>query len=78
MEYDSQDDLPGSNQFEDGDKVTETEREKLRTDVTEAMAENDTIDEETEEVLIFSFCPWFLCIILDFHATVSDTICKLY
>ena len=30
-------------------KVTETEREKLRTDVTEAMAENDTIDEEATE-----------------------------
>ena len=75
LEYDSQDDLPGSNQFEDGDKVTETEREKLRTDVTEAMAENDTIDEETEEVLIFFlfFFPRFLCVILDFHATVSDT-----
>ena len=49
LEYDSQEELPSTEQFEDADKVTEVEREKLRTDVTEAMAENDTIDEETEE-----------------------------
>ena len=49
LEYDSQEELPSTEQFEDAEKVTETEREKLRTDVTEAMAENDTIDEEATE-----------------------------
>jgi len=45
IEYDSQEEIK-SDQFEDPEKVTPEEREKLRDDVTEAMAEADTIDEE--------------------------------
>ena len=45
IEYDSQEEIK-SDQFEDPEKVTPEEREKLRDDVTDAMAEADTIDEE--------------------------------
>ena len=45
IEYDSQEEIK-SDQFEDPEKVTPEEREKLRDDVTDAMAEGDTIDEE--------------------------------
>ena len=38
IEYDSQEEIK-SDQFEDPEKVTPEEREKLRDDVTDAMAE---------------------------------------
>ncbi|CAG5095498.1 Oidioi.mRNA.OKI2018_I69.XSR.g14213.t2.cds [Oikopleura dioica] len=45
IEYDSQDNID-SEQFENPEKVSPDEREKLRNDVNEAMAEADTIEEE--------------------------------
>jgi len=45
IEYDSQENIE-SEQFENPEKVSPDEREKLRNDVNEAMAETDTIDEE--------------------------------
>ena len=48
IEYDSQENL-SSSQFEDPDAVSKEEREKLREEVTSAMAEADTIEEEDGE-----------------------------
>jgi len=48
IEYDSQEEI-STDQFEDPEKVTEAERVKLRDEVTNAMAEPDTIEEEGQE-----------------------------
>ena len=47
-EYESQEEI-STDQFEDPSKMPEDERVKLRTDVADAMAEPETIEEEPVE-----------------------------
>lgn len=47
LEYDSQESIT-NDQFEDPEQVSPSEREKLRDEVTSAMAEPDTVEEEGE------------------------------
>jgi len=47
-EYESQEEI-STDQFEDPSKMPEDERVKLRTDVADAMAELETVEEELVE-----------------------------